>query len=184
MSVNIGLQLHLQTRSNTASKCISTLTPSQPESASPNLLYHGLEVHLCVHSISASKCISKLARSQCRSVSMSSLDLDLEVHPSTRWITALKYIINEWRRVYGETGVTELDWAMGCTFSGNSGVDRYHLIFISSGSTQLRGFSQLGSIISCDFLPQLLELEPFLLTNSIWMLQVVWQNIDGGQTAV
>jgi len=49
-------------------------------------------------------------------------------------------------------------------------VDRHLLIFISSGSTQLCGFSRPGSIISSHFLPRLLELEPFSLTNSICAL--------------
>ena len=85
------LQVHLQTRSIIASKCISNLAQSQPPirtmnclqtrlitaskcifqftrsravSASANSIYHGLQVHLSVHSISASKCISTLARSR------------------------------------------------------------------------------------------------------------------------
>jgi len=73
---------------------------------------------------------------------------------------------------------------MGSTYSGDPGVDRHHLIFISSGSTQLRGFSRPGSIISSHFLPRLLELEPFFLTNSVWMSREVRRNVDGGLTAV
>jgi len=46
-------------------------------------------------------------------------------------------------------------------------VDKQHLILISSGSTQLGGFSRPGSIISSHFLPMLLELERFFLTNSV-----------------
>jgi hypothetical protein len=56
---------------------------------------------------------------------------------------------------------------MGSIDSGHPGVDRHHLIFISSASAQFRGFSWPGSIISSHFLPRLLELEPFFLTNSV-----------------
>jgi hypothetical protein len=58
---------------------------------------------------------------------------------------------------------------MGSTYSGDPGVDRLHLIFISSGSTKLCGFSRLGGIILSHFLPTLLELEMLFLKNSIWM---------------
>ena len=40
-------------------------------------------------------------------------------------------------------------------------------MFISSGSTQLRGFTRPGSFISSHFLPRLLELERFFLTHSV-----------------
>jgi len=166
-SLNLGRQLHLQPRSITASKCISKFAPSRPPSASQNSLYHGLQVHLWVHSISASKCISKLARSRPQSAFLSSLDLGVQVHLSTHSITASKYIVNERWRVFSDTGVTEVDWATGSSYSGHPGVDRHHLIFISSRSAQLRGFSWPGSIISSHFLPRLLELERFFLTNSV-----------------
>jgi len=42
---------YLQSRSFTASKCISKYTRLWPPSASPKLLHHGLGVYLCVHSI-------------------------------------------------------------------------------------------------------------------------------------
>jgi len=51
---------YLQTRSITASKCISKLARLQPPSSHD----HGLQVHLHTRLITASKCISKLARSQ------------------------------------------------------------------------------------------------------------------------
>jgi len=153
-------------------KCISKLARSQ------------LGVHLWVHSITASRCMSKLARPRPRSVSLSSVDLGLQVHLSTGSITVSKYIVHEQRQVYGDTGVTEVDWATGSTYSRDPGVDRHHLIFISSGSTQLRGFSRPGSIMSSHFLPRLLELEPFFLTNSVRMTREVWRNVDGGLTDV
>jgi len=74
-----GLQMHVQTRSITASNCISKLARlrppsshhhglqvhifklvlSRPPGASPNLLDHGLPVHLQTQSIMASNYISK-----------------------------------------------------------------------------------------------------------------------------
>jgi hypothetical protein len=83
-----GLQVHLHTRSITASKCISELHD------------RGLHMHLQIRSIaaskcisefklmSASKCISKLARSQPPSVSLNFHDYGLQ----TRKITASKCI--------------------------------------------------------------------------------------------
>jgi len=81
-SLYLGIQLHLQTCSVTASEWISKFTWSRSPSISPNLpnsglqvrtsmAYptsfpnshnHGLGVHLNVHLITASKCIAKLAR--------------------------------------------------------------------------------------------------------------------------
>jgi len=116
-----------------------------------------------------SKYSSNLDRSWPPSQSPNSLDHGLKVHLSTGSITASKYNVNERRRVYGDTGVTEADWAAGSTYSGDPGVDTHHRIFISSGSTQLRGFSRLGSIISSHFLPRLLELEPpIMLDYHLW----------------
>jgi len=115
---------------------------------------------------------------------LSSLDLGHQAHLWTGSITTSKYIVNARRRVYGDTGVTEVDWLMGSADSGDPAVDRHHLIFISSGSTQLRGFSQLGRIISSHFLPRLLVLERFILTKSIWMSREALWNVDGGLTAV
>jgi len=54
------LQVLVQSRLITASKCISTLALSWPPSVSPNSLDYGLQVR----TIKASKCISKLARSR------------------------------------------------------------------------------------------------------------------------
>jgi hypothetical protein len=53
------------------------------------------------------------------------------------------------------------------TYPGHPGVDRHHLIFISSGSEQLRGFSWPGSIKPSHILPRLIELEPLFLTKSV-----------------
>jgi hypothetical protein len=106
------IPLLVQTRSNTASKCISQLAGSRRPTASPNSLDHGLQVHLQTRLITVSKCISKLARSRPRSVSPNSLDhglqvctimasncispnsLDrgLQVHLQTRSITAINCI--------------------------------------------------------------------------------------------
>jgi len=104
--------VHVQTCSITASQRISKLDRSRPPSASPNWIDHGLQVHLSVHSMSASKCISKAGL-----------------------ITASKYIVKERRWVYGDTGVTEVERATRSIYSGDPGVDRQHLIFISSCHT-------------------------------------------------
>jgi len=159
------------------------LAQSQPPSASLSPLNLGLKLHLQPHSITASQCISTLALSPPPSASLSSLDLGIQVYLQTRLSTASQYIVNEWRRVYRDTGVTEVDWAMGSTHPGYPMVDRHHLIFISFGSTQLRGFSRPGSIICCQFLPRLLELRQFFLANLVWRSREEWQIVDGGPTA-
>ena len=81
------------------------------------------------------KCISKLARSQPPSASLSSLDLTLQVYLQTRLITASKYIFNERCWVYGDTVVTVVDRVTGSIYLADPGVDRYHLISISSYHT-------------------------------------------------
>jgi len=165
ISLDHTLQVHLQTRFIPASKCISECTRSWPPSASPNLFDHGRGVYLWIHSILDTKCVSEFTHSRPPSASLNSLDHGLRVH--VQWATA---------------GVQR--------YRGNGG-GRSHReyifrrrIVISSGSTQLRGFSRLGSIISSHFLPRLLELEPFFLKNSIWMSREVWRNVNGGLTAV
>ena len=166
--------MHLQTRSITASqcisefmitasKCISKLARLRPRSSHDYVV----QMLLQTRSITASNCITNLARSRPQSASPISLDHGLQVHHSTRSITASKYIMIERRRVYGDRGVTEPDRATGRTYSGDPGVDRHHLIFISPGSMQLRRFSRPVRIISYHFLPRLLELERFFLTTSV-----------------
>jgi len=87
-----GLQVHFQTSSITASRCIYELHD------------RGHQMHLQTHSIAAFKCISefnlilackcfsKLARLRPPSASLSSLDHGLTVHLQTRSITASKCI--------------------------------------------------------------------------------------------
>ena len=41
------------------------------------------------------------------------------------------YIFKERRRLYGDTGVTEVDRVMGSIYSADPGVDRHHLISVS-----------------------------------------------------
>jgi len=83
-SLDYGLQVHLQTRSITASKCISKLAQLRP----PSLLDHGLQVYLQTRTIMASKSISKLTLLR----PPSSLDHGLQVSLQTRSITASKSI--------------------------------------------------------------------------------------------
>ena len=138
-----------------------------PSRLPPSSHDHGLQLHLQTRTTTAPKCISKLAWLRPRSASPNSLNHGLQAHLVTCSITASKYIVDERRRVYGDTGVTEVDWATGSTYSGDPGVDRHHIIFISSVSTQLRGFSRPGSIISSHFLRRVVELEQFFLTNYV-----------------
>jgi len=75
-SLDHSLQVHLQTRSITASK----FARSRPPSASLSSLDPALQVHLWVHSISASKCISELAWSRPPSTSLMSNGGCAEIH--------------------------------------------------------------------------------------------------------
>jgi len=134
-SLNLGLQLHLQTRSITSSECISQFTQSRSPIASANSFNDGLRVYLWVHSISVSNCINKHAQLRPQSVSPSSLDPGLQMHLWPRSITGSNYNVKEWRWVYRDTGVTEVEWATHSIYSGDPGVDRYQLIFISSCHT-------------------------------------------------
>jgi len=59
------LQDILQSRWITASKCMSKLAQSWPQSASPNSLDHGLQGHLLAHLITASQYIAMFPRSWC-----------------------------------------------------------------------------------------------------------------------
>jgi len=132
------------TRSS-VSRCISELTQSRPPSASLSSLDLGLLVHHLVHSVSASTYIYKLARSLPPSASLGSLDLSLQVHLhtrsglhvhlQTRSIPASKYIFKEHHQVYGDTAVVQVDRVTGSVYSADPGVDRDHLISISSYHT-------------------------------------------------
>jgi len=102
---------------------------------SPNTLNYGFQVHLWVHSILASKCISKLAPSRPPTASQSSLHLSLQVHLQALSIMASKYIFKDRRQLYGDTGVTAVDRVMGSIYSADHGIDRHHLISISSYHT-------------------------------------------------
>jgi len=84
ISLDHGLQVHLDTRSIRASKCISKLARLRTPSVSLNSHYHDLQDR----TITASKCISKLACLQPSSASQNSLDYGLQV----RMITASKCI--------------------------------------------------------------------------------------------
>jgi len=151
----------------------------------------------------ASKCISKLARLR----PASSHDHGLHVHLQTRSITASKYIFKERQQVYGDTGVTKVERVTGCIYSADPGVDRHHLISISSNHTMkiptlsfptfsltrsvrdivdspnCMGSSTPGSIISSHPILKLLEPEPLFHMNSIWMSREVRRSVDGGLSA-
>jgi len=206
-----SLQVYLQIRSITASKCISKLARSRPPNISPNSLDYGLQAYPQLRSITA----STLARSRPPSVYLNSLDYGLQV----RTITASKCISKLARSqppstsfrsdggVYGDTGVTEVERVTGSVYLADHGVDRHHLISISSYHTMkiptlssptfgltrsIRdivdppncvGSSTLGSIISSHTIPTLLEPELLFLMNSVSMSQQVRQSVDGGLSA-
>ena len=106
------LHVLVQSRSITASKCISNpprsqppnshnhglqvymskLARSWPPSASPNSLYHRLQVYIQTRSITAFKCITKFTPSLPPSVSPDPLDHRLQVPIQTCSITALECI--------------------------------------------------------------------------------------------
>jgi len=113
------------------SKCISKLARSRPPSISLSTLDFDLHVQVQTRLIPASECISKLAPlgSPCLH------DHDLQVHLQTHSITASKYIFKECRWLYRDTRGLEVDRAMGSIYSADRGVDRHHLISISSYHT-------------------------------------------------
>jgi len=165
-----SLNYCLQVRSITASKCISKLAGLRPPSASPNLLDYSLRTRLD----SASKCISKLARSRPPSISPNSLDYGLQV--ST--ITATKCISNFARSqppskslrnhggVYRDTVVTEVERVTGSKYSADPGVDRHHLISISS-----------HLIIKWNYTLYLSPLLVSLALSAIWWIHaIVWDS--------
>jgi len=80
----------------------------------------GLQVHFQTRSIAASKFISDLSRTP---------------FPSASQTLLIKYLFKERRRMYGDTGVTEVDRVTGSIYSADPGVDRHHLISISSYHT-------------------------------------------------
>ena len=190
----------------TASKCIPQHTQLRLPSASLSSLHLGLQVQPQIRLISAYRCISKLDRLRPPSASPNSLDHSLGVYLETLSITASKYIFKEQQLVYGDTGVTEVDRVTGSIYSADPGLDRHHLISISSyhtmkihsifpnfcphsiclrfgGSAQLRGSSTPGSIISSHPMPSLLEPELLVLMNSVWMSREVRGSVDGGLSA-
>jgi len=120
---------------STASNWTSKGVWSWPAGLSPNTLNYNFEVHFRVNLISASTCICRLTQLRTPIVSLSSLDLSLQVYLETCSITAYKYVFNEWRQVYCDTGVTEVDSVTGSLYSADHGVHRHHLISISSYHT-------------------------------------------------
>ena len=113
ISIDHALQGYLPTHSFTASKLITEFTQSQPLCASPNSLDPSLQVHPWVPSIPGYMCISNLAWSWLPSAPLSSLALSLQVLPQSHSIMVSQYIVREWWRVYGDTGVTEVNRLMG-----------------------------------------------------------------------
>jgi hypothetical protein len=91
-SLNLDLQLHLQTRTITASKFMSKLAQSRPPSASLSSLNLGLQLHFQTRSIAPSQCISAFTQFRSPIASPNSLDHGLKVHLQSRSITASQCI--------------------------------------------------------------------------------------------
>jgi hypothetical protein len=92
-------------------------------------------VHLRTRSISASLCISKLSWSRLPSASCSSLDFGRQVNPQIWSIIDSKYNVKERPCVYGDSGIMEVEWATSRIYSGDPGVHRRPLIFITYSHT-------------------------------------------------
>jgi len=119
ISLDHGLQVHLQTCWITTCNCISNLA---------RLL---LQVDLQFLSITADKSISLLA--QLLPASLHAHGLPGYLHTGS--ITDSKYICMEWWLVYWDSGETEVDRETGSTYLADPGVDRHHLISILSCHT-------------------------------------------------
>jgi hypothetical protein len=178
--------VHHQTRSITASQCISKLTRLQP----PRSHDHGIQVHLQTCSITASKCIFKLARLQ----PPTSHNHGRQVHLQPYSITASpEYILNDGQCMYRNPRLTVVDRVMGSIYSADPKVDRHHLNFHlilsynqnthsifpnfwshslcpKCGFTQLCGSSTPGSIIPSHPISALLQPEPHFLNRHVQVL--------------
>jgi len=99
------IQVVVQSRTITASKCISKLARSRPPSVSPTSLDYCLQVRTSM----ASRCISKLARLRSCSASLSSLDRGLQVYLEIPSITDSKCISKVARSQPRSIPLTSLD---------------------------------------------------------------------------
>ena len=165
-----SLPVHLWVHLISASKCISEFTR-----------FLGLQVHLQTPSIPASKCISEFTRCWSASASPKSLDPGLYVHRQgatvgIRWYSGNgggqsdgEYILGRpWSRQTSShfhliISYNENTHSIFPNFWSQSLCPRFH------GSTQLRGPSTPGSIISSHPIPMLFQPELLFLMISIWM---------------
>jgi hypothetical protein len=138
---------------------------------------HGLEVHLQTRSIRASKCLSKPIQLQTQSTSSRSNCGCMVTLVQQRWI--------EWWGVYIRQTPKSIDILsvpsqISIQWTYTPYISFHSLCLRLCGCMQLSGFSMLGSIISCNQIPMLLETEHVLLMRSIWMSQGVRQSVNGG----
>jgi hypothetical protein len=94
----------------------SSLTQSQPPSASTSLLNHSLQVHLQTCSLMAYKCISKLTRLQPTSIVLNSHNYSLQV----RMIMAFNCIPEQARLQPLSASLNLLDYGFGGQLSAHS----------------------------------------------------------------
>ena len=149
---SISLAVHLWVHSISVPNCISNLAWSRPRGAYLSSLDLGHQEHLQIRSLTAMKCVSEFTGFWPPNASLSSLDLILQVHLSTRPMMTSKYIINQRPCVYGESGVSLVDWETGSTYSADTGVDWHHPIFIPSyDTTKIHTLSFPTFSLSCSF---------------------------------
>lgn len=82
--------------------------------------------------LSVPKCILNLTWSRPTTGSLSLLDLSLHVHHCTRVSMASNYIFMQQRLLYGVIAITEVNRMTGRRYSADPGVDKHHLVSISS----------------------------------------------------
>jgi len=111
---------------------MSTLSRSRPPSESLSSVNLSLQLHPKTHCITASHSISKLNQSRPPTGFLCSLDHGRQVYLQISSIMASKYIVQNRRFVYGYLGVMEVEGATRSIYSGDPGVNRQYLIFISS----------------------------------------------------
>jgi len=181
---DLGLQVHLQTRSITASRCISEFTRSL-----------GLQAHLQTHLIVAVKRISEFTRSQSQSASSNMFDHSLHLHLHGAMAAVRRYRRNgggqsDWEYIFGRlrSRFTSSHFYLILSYNENThsivpNIWSHSLCPRLNGSTQLHGSSMPGSIISSHLSSTLLEPVLLFLMNPVWMSGEVRRNVEGGLPA-
>jgi len=161
------LDYGLQSRTITASKCISKLTRSPPPNVSLNSLDYGLQVHLQTRLIKASKNIFKERQRLYRDTGVTVVERVMgsiySAHPGVdrHLISILSY---------HSMKIHYLSQPFGLTHSVRDIMDPRNCV----------GSSTSGSIISSHPIPMLLEPKLLFFINSLWMSREVRWSVEGG----